>query len=323
MITIRNAVLGFFALTLFSYTVTFAELSATITLNPENPEPNSPVTLTLESYAFNTSVANITWKVGGKVVASGEGVDTLKLTTGDVGQALPVSVRAETADGEFIEQAIAVVPSSVILLYEAPKSYVPFFYEGRSLPSDGGTVHVSAFPQMSDGGGILDPSTLSYSWYVDGELVKYASGLGRQSADLRLDILQDSDEIKVMVQSPRGNSTTKTITISPHPVMPLLYLYDPVFGPDFTKLVGKRFETVTDFILDMEPFYVSYRESRAPTYNWYLGGLPSTPTGGRVLSLQPKANSYGSKILQIKVEGPNKIVQEGEVSTEFVFDTRK
>lgn len=308
---------------LFSFSSAFAELTANIKLSPTNPEPKSTVTLTLESYAFNTSVAMITWKVGGKVVLKAQGADVLNVQTGEVGQSVNVSVRAETADGQYIEQAMTVAPTSVILLYEAPKSYVPLFYEGRSLPSDGATVRVTAIPQMSDGGGLLDPARLSYSWYLDGELVKSVSGLGRQSADLKLDILQDQNEVRVLVQSPYGNSAVQTITIAPHAVMPLLYSYDSLFGSDFTKLIGRRFETVKAFSVSLEPFYVSFLESKSPTYNWYLGGLPSTPLGGRILSLQPKKDSYGSQVLTVKVQGPNKMVQDEEVSTEFVFDTRK
>jgi hypothetical protein len=60
-----------------------------------------------------------------------------------------------------------------------------------------------------------------------------------------------------------------------------------------------------------------------PSYLWLLGGLPSTPSDGRLLSFHPKENSYGTKMLNITVSNPKRINQEGETSVELIFDTRE
>lgn len=299
------------------------QTDASLALDPPNPLPKSTVKITLASYSFNTGIAFITWQVNGNTVLAGRGSDTLTLLTGDVGMTSRIFVKAELADGSFVTKTINVSPSSVLLLYEAPKSYVPVLYEGRSLPSDGATVRVTAIPQMSEGGIMLDPATLSYSWYLDGQLLKNYSGYGRQSASIELNYLQDRDDIKVVVYSPSGNTATKTITVTPHPVMPLLYTYDQIFGTTLKNLVERRFEVTKDFTLSLEPFYVSDKEIKSPTYTWFLDGLPSTPLGGRLLALHPKENSYGSKLLTIKVAGPTRVLQNAELETELIFDTRK
>ena len=214
----------------------------------------------------------------------------------------------------------------MLLLFEAYKSYVPPLYEGKSLPSDGALIRVTAFPQISDNGVPVPPSQLSYVWYSNDVVLKSASGAGRQSALIRLDFLQNSDDIKVLVRSLLGNTGTKTITVQAHPVMPLMYLYDQILGPNFTTLIEKRLEIVKDFTLSLEPFYVSLKEDasgKEPTYNWFLDGLPTTPIGGRLLSMHPKEDSYGTKMLNIVVTGPDKRIQKEEVTTELIFDTRK
>lgn len=305
----------------FSFAV--AEITADVVLEPENPSPKSNVTLRLESYSFDVNTAMISWQIGGKTIKSGQGEKSLTIKVGDVGDQTVVTVTAETADGSSIKQAITVSPSSVILLYEAPKSYVPLLYEGRSLPSDGALVRVTAIPQISDGRGAASPSTLSYTWYMNDSVIKEASGLGKQTAVVYLDFLNNKDDIKVIVRSARGNSATKTITIYPHRILPLVYTYDQILGPNFSTLIERRFEAVKDFTLNLQPLYISTGESKEPTYIWFLDGLPSTPLGGRTLSLHPKENSYGTKMLSISLTGPDKRIQKSSTKMELIFDTRK
>ncbi len=301
----------------------FAQISSTINLEPRNPEPKSIVVLTLESYAFDVNTAIITWKANGKTVLQGQGEKSLSLKTGSVGESSKIGVTAELADGSFVEQSISVTPSSITLLFESPNSYVPLLYEGRSLPGEGALVRVSALPSISDNGVPVPPSSLSYTWYINDTVLKAASGAGKQSASIRLDYFKTKTEVKVIARSPLGNSGEKTLTLYPHKVMPLIYTYDSILGSNFANLIGKRFEATEDFTFSLEPFYVSDEQQKPASFVWYLDGLPSTPLGGRLLSLHPKENSYGSKILTIDVFGSDKRLQKGSSRTELIFDTRK
>jgi hypothetical protein len=222
-----------------------------------------------------------------------------------------------------VSQLITIAPASVILIYEAPQSYVPLLYEGRSLPGEGALVKVTALPLLGDAGQAALPSKLSYTWYVNDTVFKDVSGLGKQSAYIRLDYLQSVNTIKVIVRSPYGNTAEKTISIYAHDIMPLMYTYDSILGTDFTKVIERRFEAVKDFTLSLEPFYVSDEDTRPASFVWYLDGLPSTPLGGRLLSLHPKEDSYGSKMLSIDIYGADKRLQKAETQVELLFDTRK
>jgi hypothetical protein len=320
---LKKFYLTIISLCFFSGSLVYADISANITLNPENPSPKSSVTLTLDSYSFDVNTAIITWQANGKVILSGQGETTLTVKTGNVGETSQFTVKAETADGSYIQQSINVTPSSVTLIYEAPQSYVPLLYEGLSLPSDGGLVRVTAIPQISDDGIPVPVSKLSYTWYANDSVVKTVSGLGKQSATFRLDYLNNQDDFKVIIRSPKGNAATKTITVYPHKILPLLYTYDQILGPDFTSLVSQRFEAVKDFTFSLQPFYISIKEVKEPTYTWFLDGLPATPLGGRVLALHPKEDTYGTKMLSITLLGPDKRVQKAQTKVELIFDTRK
>ena len=303
-----------------------AESMMTLSMDPEDPTPRSPITLNLVSYYFDVNTARITWTVNKKQVLSGIGEKELTLTTGGVGEAITVRVTAQNSQGVSEEQTMVIVPSSVSLIYEAPRSYVPHFYEGRSLPADGALVRVTAIPQISEGGRMLPGSAFAYAWYVNDLVVSSVSGYGKQSADLHIDYLRDETEVKVIVKSTRGSTATKTITIVPHQPLPLLYSYDPILGTDFTKLIQSRFEAIKDFAVTLEPFYLSSKEKSSddePLYQWYLDNLPSTPLGGRILAFQVKENTYGVKKLRVSVTGPNKFLQTAETNTELIFDSRK
>ncbi len=313
---------GILLLMFGSFSLVGAQASTKIDLTPENPEPRSSVSLTLTSFAFDVSSSLVTWKVNGAQILSGTGERTLVVKTGDVGESQVVTVTAQNQAGYFVEQKITITPASVAIIYEAPRSHVPFFYEGRSFASTGGLVKVTALPSMSEDGGIIPSTSLSYTWYVNGEVLKKFSGFGKQSAEFRLDYLQDANEVRVVARTPKGASVSKRITISPFGVKPILYRYNEIFGTQLNSPVGSRLQTTATVALTLEPYFISSKEDKPSTYKWLLDGFDVTPIQGQVLSLVPKENSYGVRSLSVQVTGPNRRLQSAETSVELIFDTR-
>lgn len=306
-------------------TLTFATDEASIELVPRNPKPFTPVKATLVSYIFNVNTALITWKVDGKEVLKGIGEKKLTIQTSSVGTKVPVHVTAVTADNVAVELDLVITPESVDILYEVPESYTPLFYEGKALPGEGALVKFVAMPNISENNRHLPPSSLSYSWYINNELVESASGIGKQSAFLGLDILSSFTTIKVVVFGPRGTSAEHSIDVYPHDVMPLLYTYDEILGANFSSLIGKRFESTKDFILTLEPLYLSTKGTFGSdaTYSWSLNGLPVTPLGGRILALKPEEDTYGSKSLSVEISHKKRKLQKNFTELSLIFDTRK
>jgi hypothetical protein len=319
MVTICFVVMG------FGITKLLADNGdASISLDPKNPSPNSPVTVTLVSYTFNVNTATITWTSGGKILQKGVGLKKITLQTGTVGQTIPLHITATTADGTTVTLDSNISPESVDLVYEAQENYVPPFYKGKALPGEGSFVKFVALPNMSEGRGKIDPSAISYSWYVNGDFLDDASGIGRQSATIGLEILQNSTIVKVQATAPYGVVAEKEIEVFPHDIMPILYPYDEILGANYSSLVGKRFESTKEFTFLLEPFFLSTKGSLANSVNylWSLDGLPVTPVDGRLLSLRPKENSYGSKTLSIAISQDKRRLQKGEFASDLVFDTR-
>lgn len=306
-----------------SFTLAHAQGNPRINLSPESPEPGSSVTLSLSGYSFDLNTALIEWKVDGISRLKGVGERKLTLETGSVGDTQTVTVTAASEVGHFVEQKIVITPASVILMHESPNSYVPLFYEGRSFASTAGLVRVTAFPSLSDNKAPLNPEVLSYTWYLNGDLQSSASGRGRQSFDARLDYLRDKNEIKVVVRTPAGSSVSKTTSISPREISPIFYKYDEILGTLLNSSFSRRLETTKTVAIRLEPYFVSHKESVAPTYKWLLDGFNVSPGADRVLALVPKENSHGVNELVVTVAGPDRRLQLAETSLEIIFDTRK
>lgn len=321
--TLATRLLLSFAL-LFIPTYGFAALDVSISMSPTNPAPYQETTITLTSTSFDVNGAMITWKNGGTTLLSGLGAKKLTVTAGASGQEIPISYTAVTVNGGSASGSFIVSSQSVELLYESRESFVPPFYQGRSLPSEGAIVRVTALPSLSEGGVRIQASSLAYSWYLNGEFLESASGVGRSVATIALDYLSDTNEVRVVVRSPRGSIAEKKTLISPHPVMPLLYSYDEVLGTNLTKTFWRRLETSKDITLSLVPFYFSSNNEFESTasYSWYLDGLPVTPMEKTLLSLRPKENSVGIRTLSVMVESTKRKLQKATNEIEVIFDTR-
>jgi hypothetical protein len=305
----------------FAYAV---DADAVVEIAPANPAPYSSATLTLTSYSFNVSTAMITWSISGKELSSGLGKKQLVVRTGAAGQQIPIKVTAKTADGGLFETTQVIMPESVDLLYETPESFVPPFYEGRSLPSEGAVVRVTAIPTISEGSQKIPAGSLSYTWYVNDEVVENASGAGRQVLTVPMDYITEVTTVGVLVTSPRGARAENKIDIYPHAVIPAVYAYDAVLGTNLSRIIRQRFETTTDFTLQLVPYFLSARAGleRSAIYTWLLDDSPITPIGGQLLSLSPKKGSYGSRTLSIIVDNSLRKLQEARTDLDLIFDTR-
>lgn len=314
----------FSCITLIIPSLAYAEISAAIISDPVNPKPHEAVTLTLSSYSFDVDSAFITWYLKDKQVREGFGEKRLSLTTGGVGEVLPIRVQARLQNGSVVAIDTTIAPQGVTLMWESPESYVPPFYEGRSLPGEGATVHVVAQPLMSKNGVSIPAGDLAYAWFVNNQFMDDSSGRGKYSAFLPLDYLSESSVIKVVVRDAEGTTATEEVTIKPVVPLPLFYLSDPALGIDYTRNAGLRLEATKEFTLELVPYYFSKNGSLRNTasYTWSLDGLPITPKTETSITLQPKENSYGSRVLSVALTNTKRILQKADRSIALVFDTR-
>lgn len=301
-----------------------AEYSASLSLTPKTPEPYTETTITLASYSFDVNTAFIIWTINGTTVLSGQGEKVLVTTTGSIGETSNIHVQARLADGSTVDLDQTLTPQGVALVWESPESYVPPFYEGRSLPGEGATIHLVAIPSMSSGGVPTPPESVSYSWFVNDQFMSGSSGLGKQSANLRLDYLARESVIKVLARDAYNNTAIKKITIIPSVAQPTFYLYDPVLGTDYATSLGTRFELTKESTISFVPYFFSKNGSLGQTtsYIWKLDGSPLSPTTNATLTLKPGESASGYKTLHVLIENSKRTLQKAQASLTLVFDSR-
>lgn len=310
---------------IFKVSAVSADLNGSLILNPTSPSPYEEITVTLTSYDFDVDNSNISWTINGKPASSGPGVKYIKITTGAVGVAINISARAVVPGGQIFQATMSLVPASVDLTWESPESYVPPFYEGRSLPAEGASVRVNAIPHMSLNGKILSPADVSYAWYKNDEFMETASGRGKSFVDVNLEYLTDVTTVKVIARSSDGSTAVKSIDLYPHNVVPIFYLYDQILGADLSNAITKRFETTQEFTFRFIPFFFSLNNNvgKDASFFWTIDGLPITTENDTTVTLRPKENTYGSRFLGVSLENSSRVLQNTETGLNIVFDTRQ
>ncbi len=315
----------YFSILLVLPLMVHADTGVTVSLDPLYPAPYETVEVTLSGYSFDLNVANIVWSSQGKVLLAGLGKKTISVSLGGVGTSVPLSYTVTAAGGASTSGETVLSPQSVDLLYESKESHTPPFYEGKALPGEGSTVRVAAFPSLSDGRGAVAPGNLSYAWYVNEEYKEKLSGVGKSSASVALDYLQESTDVRVLVRTPGGASAEKEITIYPHDVLPLFYPYDDVLGVDLTRPFTRRIELAQEGTFSFEPYYFSRKGNLAASasYLWYVDGLPVQTQEERTLAIRPDKNASGRRTVTVIIDNAKRILQKTESSVQVVFDTRK
>lgn len=307
------------------FNISFAQVSDGIVIDPEYPGAFQDVSLTVRSYNFDIDTANITWYIDNKVVLSGGGEKSLSTKTGDIGSQKIVRAVAMKGNQKVFDQTISLNPQSVDLLWESKESYTPPFYEGKALPGESSLISVVAMPNFVYGGKRVDPSTISYAWYLNTEFIPNSGGYGKQKLTMNLDYLSEKNVIKVVARDQNGNISQKETTIYPTQIDPVFYLKDPLFGVDLNKAIRNKFEVKKEFTLIFSPYYLSTKNipSNQINYTWSLGGMPlSDKITNNTVSMRPAADTYGSKILSVSLDNTARILQDMKTSLEIIFDTR-
>ncbi len=275
-----------------------------ISMSPQNPAPQSQVRLTLTSPIYDLKSSTITWRVAGTVLAQGVGVTTADVTTAGVGQSTSVSVSVSSSQGES-SASVTIIPSRVSLLWEA-QSYTSPFYKGRALPAAGGTIKILALAQLSAGGGVFAPDTLTYTWRRNDTVLGSISGRGKSAITIPAPMLFGTDIISVVVSAPNGAATGEaSLQLQDEQTDLMLYLDHPLFGTLFHRALGNSTD-ITEVEMTFAAYPLFAPVSRALdsklSYAWRVNqaGVAADKTAANELTINA-ANSSGSAFVELSV----------------------
>ncbi|XKT75300.1 MAG: hypothetical protein ACJKSS_00720 [Patescibacteria group bacterium UBA2103] len=296
------------------------ERSFDFEINPMFPEAGDTVTVYAETYSFDISRANTTWRVNGNTVSTGKGVKSINVTLGEVGETTSISFSA-TRSGETISHTTTITPSVIDLIVE-PNTYTPPLYKGRALPTHEAGIRVVAIPFLP---GNYATEDLIFTWRVDGQILGSESGPGKNVLETTAAPITRRTEIRVDIESPDGKvQARKVVSLKTQQPEVLLYANNPLLGLSTATILANTSELNEEEVtINAEPFYFPglYRNALAINYTWKLNGktVESTNTDPGTITLRQAGNGRGKAQVSVSIEHPQEVTIRGGDSATFTF----
>ena len=287
-----------------------------ITLNPEYPIPGSTVKVTLETYQFDVETAKISWYIDNKLIDEGVGKKTIELKYPDLGVTSKLKVVAAINGDQNYVGGKVFGGATVNLLYEPINSYTPAWYQGGTLPAEGGKVKLYAEAYLYSNKKQIPSENLIYAWTINEEPVPNISGMGKSSPIIDLDPIVGEAYVQLVVKSIDGIYEARTsMRVTPvEPSLKLYYLNDEVF-PHFMSYTYKmkRAETV----LSAEPFYTTIDKNIK--YTWTVNSIPST-NRSKVFSIRRPVSNNGQVDFSLDFNNNDRLFQQGSYNGIISFE---
>lgn len=266
-----------------------------LVLNPPQPEPGELVTVSLDDYAGGFFGAQVTWRFNGEVIPDATNERSITVVAGGPGRTATVEAVLALPQGGTETLSESFTPAYLDVIIE-PQTRVPDWYLGRSMPSIGSQVNVTA---LVNDGTFRDPASLVYTWQVNNRVLDAGPVRGRN---------------KMSFTTPRGDNFLLSVTVSDisgqtvaskimrvNSVLPSLTYYEqhPLYGSTerpvsaSTPIIGN---TIT---LQAEPYNLDIRVYNNPDVAvWEIDSLETT-NGTR--------NPYEITLQQGTVSGQTKV----------------
>lgn len=254
------------------------EPPASIQAVPTSPAPGEKVMLQAVTPLFNKDTTFYEWTINGQFRSdlSGRGKYSAEVIAGTLGSTLSVFVRATALEKQVSTMSLTLRVSTLSLVWSSNTS-APDWYRGKKLSSPGSSVTVVALPEISVGGGAIDPKNLIYQWSV-GDNKNISSGVGKNSVTFEMSKTQgDTTWVRVVVEDiAKTVKKEGSLIVTNHAPAVSLYRYSPAGGTEYRSakalLQIRKGETID---LIAEPFHFPGTK-REVSYRWDLGGLAIT-----------------------------------------------
>lgn len=285
---------------------------------PQYYEPNSTVSVELNSYSINTNGATIQWFVDSTAQPNFQNEHTLQLTTGELGTSQTVRAILTQASGIQIPLATTITPIRVDMLVEAD-TLTPAFYRGRSLPTSGSAVRVTALPFT---GTNQDPSQFSYSWQVGEDAINGGSSRPGENSVTFTPSFDTSPKVQVTIFDSEG-AIVATRSIRVPIVEPELHFYEinPLRGIQTTALDADYIFQGSEMQVRAEPYYMS-RGLQAEDLHiaWKINNrsISNPSTDPQQISLR-RQGDMGMFTLEFEIRNLNQLLQGIKDDITFQF----
>ncbi len=297
--------------------------------DPVFPEPDKEVTVTAEGSAFLNS-SKIEWYQNGVLISSGFGQTKFSFTNSSRATETRIKAVIHTSDEpQPIHQEVVISSGEVDLIWEA-QTYTPAFYQGKSLNTRRSDLTVSAIPYMSRLNQVTDPSSLIYTWRVNGNIVE-RERRGKSSITLNGSSQIRPPEVMVEVFDPRtGVSARSTRTVELFVPSMLIYQHDDLKGIDYNQTLRSSYSIVGEpsISFSVVPYFFSVESKKDPNLHitWRVNGNRMNDFNNSYISslgLPIDENGdilSGRATISVRGQHDSKSTQAGESSFRLEFN---
>lgn len=250
------------------------ESTISISLKPENPQPNSKAVATLDAPSESLNTGEIAWMINGEVIISGKDKKSITFNTGNVGEKLELAAIIQQPGLPILVARKTINPSRVTLLKES-ETYTPPFYKGRSRHSAHAYIKFAAIAEIpKDDGSLYSTDELVYSWSKNSMALQEQSGVGKSIMRIKGPGFKGTDLITVRVSNAQNtiSANMSTVVESEDPEI-LIYERKPLLGIKYFDAI-KNGSTVPgpDVHLIAEPYFVDAesKNSKLLQYKWTI-----------------------------------------------------
>lgn len=308
--------------TTFDIGSTGVQEQISFSVTPSVPRPNQLVTAEIASYSSDLNRLQISWYLNGTLIKKEIGATKQQFQVGEIGQQTKLKIVILKSNGTTLEKNYSFRPAEVDLISES-QTFTPPFYEGAAYYAKQATVKVSAMPQVLDKNGkYIDPSNLSYKWYLDGSVVQDASGYGKQTFLHKGYLLRKSIRVGVEVSTiDDGPVANTTITINPVEPEALFYEKSPTLGTLYNRIISSSFE-INRPEIEFEVIPFSFNKDAvfagSTVYDWRLNGSKINSPNQNSLVFRNDKNEKGQSAIGITLSN-NTILQKANKTFNLIF----
>lgn len=304
----------------FAQIATFDTTPISLTMSPENPAPGETVQLSISSYALDLNRSTVTWKAGGKVLTSGEGITQTSVSAGAIGSVTDISVEVTSETGQVGYADARIAPSDMQILWTSD-SYVPPFYKGKKVAGPNAKISAYAVVQFSSGTRAIPEKDIVYTWYRGNTLLSTISGRGKSRATLTGPVF-GSETFRVVAESvDHSHYAEANLVITAQEPQLKLYENHPLFGTLYHRAFVGAVNTVEkELKVTAVPYFAHTASSNALSYEWSVNDrdIPAHPEEPETLVINAGGFS-GIANLSLVAMNPSDILMRSSGSWDITF----
>lgn len=266
----------------------------TFSIVPQYPEPYGEALITPRQGTMSLSNATMTASSDGKMLYQGA-IQPVAVKLGKAGSVTAVRITISSG-GIPNTETIYLQPQDMSLIVE-PVSSAPPLYPGKSLVPLEGNTRIVAVANFKDArGSTLKPSSLSYEWTVDGQLIQNSSGVGKSAILVASPLQYRARTVSVVVNSSNGSITSgASVSITAQEPTVLVYQNDPLLGIRFNRALSGTY-TIGGAEASLYGTTYSFPTTLGdPSLAWTLNGARAQT--GNTITLRPSGIGEGSAAL--------------------------